>query len=463
MARTHRGRPRRAAALRALRPRARRHRAAAAAHPRGAHRRSAASTAGHCATAPPTRSLAAVDAGPRARAASALRLPESDRIDRALAPAVTVLGAWLAQRASRARPRPGRARDPRRPHAAVARRAEPARDGLARRPRRRAAPAAARGRGGARAARRRPPDRAPRRPRHGDRRAASRSATAWHGSRSACSCTRRPRPSTSSAPRGRRPTRSASTASGSGTTSIPLYGDPDAAHFEAYTLLAAMAADTEHARARRARHVQLVPQPEPARRHGAHDRPPQRRALHARHRLGLVRARLRRVRLRVRHRARPAARPRARRSRSSWSASAGSTPPPRGPLPILIGGRGEKVTLRLVAEHADAWNTFGPPDELRARRTACSTSGARSSAATRARSSAPSAIQATEVDDWQAYLDAGAEHLIVMTGPPFDLDPVRKLLDSARDSYRASAQVRRRACRRGPCRSAAARASPSRA
>ena len=27
----------------------------------------------------------------------------------------------------------------------------------------------------------------------------------------------------------------------------PLYGDPDAAHFEAYTLLAAMAADTCHA------------------------------------------------------------------------------------------------------------------------------------------------------------------------------------------------------------------------
>ena len=37
-------------------------------------------------------------------------------------------------------------------------------------------------------------------------------------------------------------------------------------------------------------------------------------------------------------------------------------------------------------------------------------------------------IQAAEIDDWQAYVDAGAEHLIVMTGPPFDLDPVRKLL-----------------------------------
>src|SRR3954452_11311943 len=105
-------------------------------------------------------------------------------------------------------------------------------------------------------------------------------------------------------------------------------------------------------------------------------------------------------------------------------------PPPVGSLPILIGGGGEKVTLRLVAEHADAWNTFGPPETYAHKNAVldrwCEELGRDPSTIERT-----VGIPANEVDDVEAYLEAGATHLIVMTGHPYDLGPVERLLGLA--------------------------------
>jgi len=106
-------------------------------------------------------------------------------------------------------------------------------------------------------------------------------------------------------------------------------------------------------------------------------------------------------------------------------------PQPVGPLPLLIGGSGEKVTLRIVAEQADMWNGFGPPENY-AKKNAVLTEWCQKVGRDPATVERTVLIGPEEASDPDAFLEAGAQHLIVRLTAPFDLTPVQTLLD-ARD------------------------------
>ncbi|HEY7939119.1 MAG TPA: LLM class F420-dependent oxidoreductase [Acidimicrobiales bacterium] len=211
---------------------------------------------------------------------------------------------------------------------------------------------------------------------------------------------------------------------------FPLYGDPDAAHFEAYTLLAAMAVDTSHAQlgalvtCNSYRNPNLLADMSRTIDHLSGGR----------FVLGIGSGWFERdytefgyefgtgpSRLKVLAASLPVIKERL----------AELAPPPVGKLPILVGGAGEQVTLRLVAEHADAWNTFGPADSYASKNAIldewCAKVGRDPGEIERT-----IAISAGEVDAWESFVEAGATHLILMTGDPFDLDAVARLRDLTR-------------------------------
>jgi len=208
----------------------------------------------------------------------------------------------------------------------------------------------------------------------------------------------------------------------------PLYGDPDANHFEAYTLLGAMAVDTQNAQfgalvtcnsyrnanllADMARNLWLLSG--------------------GRFVLGIGSGWFERDyeeygyefgtapgRLRALGESLPVIRERL-----------GRLTPPAPDVPILIGGGGEKVTLRLVAEHAQLWNTFGPPSNFAAKNSVldewCTKVGRDPAEIERT-----VLVNGNEVDALDDYVAAGAQHIIVMAGAPYDLDPVSRFLDAA--------------------------------
>ena len=117
--------------------------------------------------------------------------------------------------------------------------------------------------------------------------------------------------------------------------------------------------------------------------------------------------------------------------------------PVQQPLPLLIGGGGERRTLRIAARHADQWNTWGTPEllahKIEVLERHCEAIGRdpatihRSAQATMVLSDDPSVVERALAADSartiagnaeqlretvQAYIEAGVDELIV---PDFNL------------------------------------------
>lgn len=103
-------------------------------------------------------------------------------------------------------------------------------------------------------------------------------------------------------------------------------------------------------------------------------------------------------------------------------------PPPTRPIPVLIGGGGEKKTLRIVASHADIWHGFGSAATIAHKHQVleahCAVVGRDPAEIERS-----AGVDATRVDTAEEYYAAGTRLFSMeLSGPRYELSPVSEWL-----------------------------------
>jgi probable F420-dependent oxidoreductase len=103
-------------------------------------------------------------------------------------------------------------------------------------------------------------------------------------------------------------------------------------------------------------------------------------------------------------------------------------PAPTRHIPVLIGGGGEKKTLRLVAKHADIWHGFGDPEVVERKVTVldewCATEGRDPAEIERS-----TGVDGSPDKTGQQLYDLGVRLFTVgLTGPDYDLGKLRDWL-----------------------------------
>lgn len=103
-------------------------------------------------------------------------------------------------------------------------------------------------------------------------------------------------------------------------------------------------------------------------------------------------------------------------------------PKPLRNIPIMIGGGGEKVTLKLTAQYADMWHGFGGAEQVSHKidilNSWCAKVGRDPNAIERCCGTRKDSSDA----DRDAMLKVGATHLILGMGEPWDFQAVEKLV-----------------------------------
>ena len=103
-------------------------------------------------------------------------------------------------------------------------------------------------------------------------------------------------------------------------------------------------------------------------------------------------------------------------------------PPPTRRIPILIGGGGERVTLRITAEHADIWHAFGDGETMR-HKNAVLDEWCRKVGRDPAEIERSSTVRPFSIERAEELLAAGVTDLVVSAeGPSWDVGPLREIV-----------------------------------
>jgi probable F420-dependent oxidoreductase len=105
-------------------------------------------------------------------------------------------------------------------------------------------------------------------------------------------------------------------------------------------------------------------------------------------------------------------------------------PPPLGPMPLMIASMGDKIGLRIVAEHADMWQIYGSIEKMQQKidvlKKHCADIGRNPDEIEFVTSYAPSMVPDTDLDKYAAM---GMRHIYAIAfGPDWDLGELRELI-----------------------------------